>query len=100
MQAWDEYTGRAGFNVPFDYSRYVNGGFLVFTPGIVVWSDVWPWTKLVAVLGMTWFHHWLMVRRKGFLNGTNQLTGRHYRMMNEVPTVFMLIIVFSVIVKF
>jgi len=32
--------------------------------------------------------------------GQNTVTGRHYRMMNEVPTLLMLVIVFSVIVKF
>lgn len=79
---------------------WVFGLVLVFTPGIVVWSEVWPWTKAVAVLGMTWFHHWLGYRRKEFLAGTNTRTGRTYRLMNEVPTVLMVIIVFSVILKF
>ncbi|MCV2872555.1 protoporphyrinogen oxidase HemJ [Defluviimonas sp. WL0050] len=79
---------------------WVFGLVLVFTPGIVVWSEVWPWTKAVAVLGMTWFHHWLGYRRKEFLAGTNNRTGRTYRLMNEVPTVLMVIIVFSVILKF
>jgi len=48
---------------------------------------------------MTWFHHWLGLRRKDFMAGQNSVTGRQYRMMNEVPTLLMLIIVFSVIVK-
>ena len=34
------------------------------------------------------------------LAGENLLSGRQYRMMNEVPTVFMLLIVFAVILKF
>lgn len=79
---------------------WVFGLALVFTPGIVVWSEVWPWTKAAAVLGMTWFHHWLGYRRKEFLTGTNTRTGRTYRLMNEVPTVLMVVIVFSVILKF
>jgi putative membrane protein len=53
-----------------------------------------------AVLGMTWFHHWLGWRRKDFLAGTNTLTGRQYRLMNEVPTGLMIITVLSVVVKF
>lgn len=81
-------------------ATWVFGLALVFTPGIVVWSEVWPWTKAVAVLGMTWFHHWLGYRRKDFATGRNTRSGRTYRMMNEVPTLFLLIIVFSVIVKF
>lgn len=81
-------------------ATWVFGLMLVFTPGIVDWSLVWPWTKAASVLGMTWFHMWLAVRRKDFIAGTNSLTGRRYRMMNEVPTVLMLVIVFSVILKF
>ena len=61
---------------------------------------IWPWTKLLGVLTMTWFHHWLGLRRKEFLRGENTLTGRRYRLMNEVPTVFMVLIVISVIVRF
>lgn len=79
---------------------WIAGLALVMTPGIVDWSMVWPWTKAASVLLMTWFHLWLAGRRKDFLNGTNMLSGRHYRMMNEVPTVLMVIIVLSVIVKF
>lgn len=81
-------------------ATWVFGLMLVFTPGIVDWSLVWPWTKAASVLGMTWFHMWLAGRRKEFLSGANRLTGRQYRMMNEVPTVLMLVIVFSVILKF
>lgn len=73
---------------------------LVMTPGIVDWSEVWPWTKAVSVLAMTWFHMWLGARRKDFVGGANRLTGRQYRLMNEVPTVLMVVIVLSVIVKF
>lgn len=85
---------------PASVATWVFGLALVFTPGIVDWGQLWPWAKACAVLGMTWFHHWLGWRRKDFLNGTNKLTGRQYRMMNEVPTVFMVVIVLAVIVKF
>ena len=76
------------------------GGLLVLTPGIVDWAMVWPWLKSGSVLIMTWFHHWLSVRRKDFEMGKNSLTGRQYRLMNEVPTILMIVIVLSVIIKF
>ena len=76
------------------------GGLLVVTPGIVDWAMVWPWLKGGSVLIMTWFHHWLSLRLKDFEMGQNSLTGRQYRLMNEVPTILMIVIVFSVIVKF
>lgn len=85
---------------PAMIATWVFGLMLVMTPGIVDWGALWPWTKALAVLGMTWFHHWLGLRRKEFLAGTNTRTGRTYRMMNEVPTLLMVVIVASVVVKF
>ena len=79
---------------------WVCGLLLVLTPGIVDWSDYWPWFKGISVVAMTWFHHWLGKRRKDFELSQNSLTGRQYRMMNEVPTILMLVIVISVVVKF
>ena len=85
---------------PAMIATWVFGLALVVTPGIVVWSEAWVWVKAVSVVAMTVFHMWLAARRKAFLAGDNLLSGRHYRMMNEVPTVFMLLIVFAVILKF
>ncbi|MEY4870990.1 MAG: protoporphyrinogen oxidase HemJ [Pseudomonadota bacterium] len=85
---------------PAMVATWVFGLALVMTPGIVSWSEVWPWTKAASVLGMTWFHHWLGLRRKDLMQGSNTVTGRQYRMMNEVPTLLLLVIVFSVILKF
>ncbi|MCF1708212.1 protoporphyrinogen oxidase HemJ [Tabrizicola sp. J26] len=85
---------------PSMIATWIFGLALVFTPGIVDWSMVWPWTKAAAVLAMTWFHHWLGLRRKDFAAGQNLRTGRQYRMMNELPTILMLVVVLSVVVKF
>ncbi len=85
---------------PAMIASWVFGLMLVATPGIVDWSYVWPWTKAASVLAMTWFHMWLGARRKEFLNGSNERTGRIFRIMNEVPTLLLIVIVFSVIVKF
>ena len=49
---------------PAMIATWVFGLLMVATPGIVDWGAVWPWTKLGGVLAMTWFHHWLGLRRK------------------------------------
>ena len=85
---------------PAMHATWFFGLFLVFTPGIVDWSMTWPWVKGISVILMTVFHTWLMFRMKAFQRGENELTGRQYRMMNEVPTVLMIVIVFSVVLKF
>ena len=84
---------------PAMIATWLFGLALVFTPGVVYWGDLWPWTKAAAVLGMTWFHHWLALRRKEFAKGENTRTGRTYRFMNEVPTLLLIIIVVSVIAR-
>lgn len=85
---------------PAMIATWIFGLALVMTPGIVDWTMIWPWTKAISVVLMTWFHIWLGLRRKDFAAGKNMVTGRSYRMMNEVPTLLLIIIVTSVIVKF
>lgn len=85
---------------PAMVATWIFGLALVLTPGVVQWSFVWPWTKAAAVLAMTWFHHWLGRRRRDFAAGRNRVSGRTYRLMNELPTVLLIVIVLSVIVKF
>ena len=85
---------------PAMIATWVFGLCLVFTPGIVDWGSLWSWAKAAAVLTMTWFHHWLGYRRKELKAGTNTRSGRTFRLMNEVPTVLMIVIVFSVVLKY
>jgi len=84
---------------PAMVATWIFGILLIFTPGVIEWTAFWPWTKLAAVLAMTWFHHWLGKRRQDFVTGHNAVTGLQFRMMNEVPTVLMIIIVISVIAR-
>jgi len=72
---------------------------LVLTPGIVDWESGWAWAKAASVLAMTWFHFWCGARRREFVAGSTRLTGRQFRLMNELPTLVMIVIVVSVIVR-
>lgn len=78
---------------------WVAGLALVVTPGVVDWSMLWPWTKAGSVVAMSWFHGWLEGQRKALERGQGR-SGRSYRLMNEVPTLLMVVIVLSVVVKF
>jgi putative membrane protein len=84
---------------PAMIATWVFGLMLAFTPGIVDWTAIWPWAKAAGILALTWFHHWLGRRRKEFLAGPSPYTGRQFRMINEVPTLLLILIVVSVIAR-
>ena len=84
---------------PAMVATWLFGLCLVFTPGVIDWSQIWPWTKAISVLVMSGLHGWLTARQRDFERGKNQLSGRTYRIMNEVPTLLMVIIVVSVIAR-
>lgn len=74
-------------------------GLLLMALGGLDFGSVWGWVKLISVIAMTGAHGWLGARLKEFGAGTNTRSGRTYRLMNEVPTVLMILIVIAVIVK-
>lgn len=81
-------------------ATWVFGLLLVATPGVLDWSrDLWIYPKIAAVLTLTWFHHWLGLRRREFAIDANTRSGRTYRLMNEFPTLLLLLIVALVVVK-
>ena len=84
---------------PAMFATWIFGLIMVFTPGVIDWSQIWPWIKAASVLTMSGFHGWLSARRKEFERDENTRSGRIYRLSNEVPTVLMIIIVIMVIVK-
>ena len=86
--------------VPAMAATWLFGLLLVAVPGVVDWLQVWPWSKAASVLAMTGFQIWLARRWQDFAAGRNRLTGRQYRIANEVPTLLLIVIVFSVMVKF
>lgn len=87
---------------------------LIMTPAMVVawicgliligwggfdWAAGWSWVKLVAVMAMTVVHFWLEREVRALTTEAPRRTGRTYRLVNEVPTVLMLVIVVMVIVR-
>ena len=63
------------------------------------WREPWMHAKLVLITALTVFHHILALWRKDFAADRNTRPAKFYRMMNEVPTVIMIVIVFLVVLK-
>jgi len=78
---------------------FVFGGLLLATPGIVDWHSGWIYVKLTLVLLLSLLHHALALWRKAFAEDRNSLSARFFRMVNEIPTLIMILIVILVVVK-
>ena len=59
----------------------------------------WLWAKIVLVLMLSGVHGMLARWRKDFAADNNQHSQRFYRIINEVPTVLMIVIVLLVVLK-
>lgn len=75
-------------------------GIALISTGVIDWTLAWPYVKFVSVFLMFGFHGWLSKKRKDFVRGDNTMTGTQLRIANEVPTILLIIIVCSVIIKF
>jgi protoporphyrinogen IX oxidase len=62
-------------------------------------TDIWLAAKLLAVVGMFAAHGILEKHVGAFGRGLRLKSGRYFRVLNEVPTVLMIVIVIMVIVK-
>jgi len=63
------------------------------------WLDLWVLLKMFCVVLLFGMHDIMNKWRKNFLLDINTHTQKFYRIMNEVPTALMILIVFFVILK-
>ena len=63
------------------------------------WNEPWLIAKVGLVVVLTLFHFWLGACARGFLHDRNRLSGRTYRIANELPTLLLIAIVILVIVR-
>ena len=84
---------------PAMISSFLFGGLLVLTPGAVDWHGGWWHLKHLCWVLMAGFHGLCGRWRRDFANDTNTRSEKFYRFANEVPTLFMIIIVIMVVVR-
>jgi protoporphyrinogen IX oxidase len=63
------------------------------------WNNVWFWVKMLGVVALFGAHGVLAGHVKRFARGERKHTQRYFRILNEVPTVLMVVIVVMVIVR-
>jgi len=78
---------------------WVFGLILAFYFGLADWQAGWTWIKAIAVIAMTGMHGYFYLLARDFAEDRNRRPARFFRMINEVPTVLMIVIVVFVVVK-
>lgn len=63
------------------------------------WASPWLWAKVALVLALSGVHGMLTGAVRAFAEDRNTRSSRHWRVMNEVPTVLMIGIVLLVVLK-
>lgn len=76
---------------------WILGLFLAYDIG--AFSQGWFHVKLLAVLGVSGYHGWMISYAKKLARGERTLTDKKLRLVNEVPGMAAAIIVILVIVK-
>lgn len=86
---------------PASLVALVSGAAMVWSMGYLgMWQgNVWFWVKLAAVVALFGSHGLLSRHVKELARGERKHGQRYFRVLNEVPTGLMIIIVVAVIVK-
>jgi len=72
---------------------------LIHTLGFSIFSELWMQIKGVLILLLTHYHFYLGKCVRLFSFDNNNKSSKFYRIINEVPTVLLIIIIFVVVFK-
>ena len=75
------------------------GIILIYISGIDIFSQLWMHIKLSLVVLLTIYHEYLGTCLKTLKLKTNTKTSKFFRIINEVPTIILIFIIFIVIFK-
>jgi protoporphyrinogen IX oxidase len=74
-------------------------GLALWGHGGAALEDVWFLIKLACVVAMVAVHGILEKHRMEFVRGERPRSSRYFRVLNEVPTVLLIVIVIAVVVR-
>ena len=78
---------------------WIFGVLLIHITGMDNFGSIWLQLKLVLVIILTIYHFFLLQCLRKFADNNNSYSSRFYRIINEIPTVLLIAIVFIVVFK-
>jgi len=78
---------------------WIFGVLLIHTIGIDNFGSLWLQLKLLFVIILTIYHLFLFQCLRKFAENSNSYSSRFYRIINEIPTALLIVIILVVIFK-
>ena len=75
------------------------GFLLIHSLGFSIFSELWMQIKGISILALTHYHFYLGKQLKLFTLNNNNNSSKFFRVINEIPTVLLIVIVFVVVFK-
>ena len=78
---------------------WIFGVLLIHSIGINNFGSIWLQLKMLFVIILTIYHFFLLQCLRKFIENNNSFSPKFYRIINEIPTVLLIVIIFIVIFK-
>ena len=78
---------------------YLFGVLLIHSLGFEVFAELWMQIKTISVVILTYYHFLLGKYLNDFAIDMNKRSSKFYRIINEVPTIILIVVVFVVVFK-
>ena len=85
--------------IPAMILSWIFGLILIYIVGFDVLAATWIQLKLIFVVLLTFYHFYLGQCLKNLTLEQNNKTSKFFRIINEIPTILLILIVFIVIFK-
>ena len=84
---------------PAMIATWLFGIILIYINGLDIFSQLWMHIKLALVIFLTIYHEYLGICLKSLKLKNNTKTSKFFRIINEVPTIILILIIFIVVFK-
>ena len=78
---------------------WIFGLILIYLNGIEIFSQLWMQIKIVLVILLSAYNDYLGKCLASLKNNSNTKSSKFFRIINEIPTILLILIVFIVIYK-
>jgi len=78
---------------------WIFGFLLIHSIGIESITTLWFKIKIILVLALTLYHFYLLICLQKFQSNNNKNSTKFYKIINEVPTILLIITIFVVVFK-